>query len=454
TDQPAQPNVVFIMADDLGWGDLGSYGQTKIKTPALDQMAKEGMRFTDFYSGSPVCAPSRCVLLTGKNSGNAYIRGNMELSPEGQLALPDSVTTIAEVMQSAGYTTGGIGKWGLGGPDSEGHPRGQGFDYFYGHLCQRKAHSFYPDYVWENHQKVEFPDNDPAAQKGEYIHDYFTEKALSFIQSNKDKPFFLYLPYTIPHLEFVAPEESMAEYRGKFPEEPFEGTGYHEELPESPDIPFPGNYGPQSHPRAAYAAMITRMDRDIGRINQLLKDLKLDDNTLVIFTSDNGGAQGKGADADFFASNGEFRGQKGRIHEGGIRVPFIAKWPGEIKENTVSDMPAAFWDVMPTLADLAEVKNPVETDGISFLPTLTGGEQEEREYLYWEFKLNGVPMQAVRVGDYKGVKIGDEPLALYNLKNDPAEAVDLAASFPDKIARMNQLLSSARVASDEFPLFN
>ena len=282
----SRPNIIYVMADDLGWGDLGSYGQEKIRTPFLDQMAAEGMRFTDHYSGSPVCAPSRCVLMTGRHAGHATVRGNFEVSPEGQMALPASDVTVAELLKEAGYATGMVGKWGLGAPGSEGEPNAQGFDYWYGHLCQRRAHSFFPYYVWRNGEKVELEGNDPIKQQGQYVHDLFTEEALGFIRENKDNPFFLFVPYTIPHLEFIAPEDSMAEYRGKFPETPFAGTGYTEELPPTPDIPFPGNYGPQEHPRAAYAAMVTRMDRDVGRIFELLERASTSTMTrLSIFTS-------------------------------------------------------------------------------------------------------------------------------------------------------------------------
>jgi arylsulfatase A-like enzyme len=440
------------MADDLGYGDLGCYGQEKIKTPCLDQMASEGIRFTDHYSGSPVCAPSRCTLMTGLHTGHAFIRGNYEVRPEGQLAIPEQSATVAKILKKGGYTTGAIGKWGLGGPESKGHPNDQGFDYWYGHLCQRKAHSYYPFYVWRNKEKVILEGNDPVKQVGEYVHDLFTDEALNFIENNQNKPFFLYLPYTIPHLEFVAPEESMKEYRGKFPETPFKGTGYHEDLPESPDIPFPGNYGPQKYPHAAYAAMITRMDRDIGRILDLLKKLKIDENTLVIFTSDNGGAQSKSADAKFFNSNAGMRGSKGNIYEGGIRVPFLARWPGKIKSGTVSHHVSAFWDLLPTVADIAGVDVDTKTDGVSYLPALLNNNQKEHDYLYWEFKQRSIPMQAVRIGDWKAVKWGKEPVALYNLKTDKKEEKNVAEKNPEIVSRANKLMKDARTRSKEFPL--
>lgn len=449
-----KPNILYIMADDLGYGDLGCYGQEKFRTPFLDRMAAEGIRFTDHYSGSPVCAPSRCTLMTGLHSGHAFIRGNYEVRPEGQLSILESATTVAEILKRAGYTTGAIGKWGLGGPDSAGHPNRQGFDFWYGHLCQRKAHSYYPDYVWRNDEKVEFKDNDPANQKGEYIHDYFTDEAIGFISENQKRPFFLYLAYTIPHLEYVVPEDSMQEYRGKFPETPFKGTGYHEELPESPDIPFPGNYGPQSHPHAAYAAMITRMDRDIGRIFDCLKRLGIDDNTLVVFTSDNGAAQGKAADAKFFNSNAGFRGRKGDVYEGGIRVPFIARWPGKIEAGSLCAHPSAFWDFLPTAAELAGVSINTDTDGISYLPALLGEKQPEHDYLYWEFRRRSVSMRALRMGKWKVVKFENRPVELYDLEKDRSESNNLAGRYPELIAKAKKYRQEARVESREFPLFD
>lgn len=451
-----RPSIIYIMADDLGYGDLGSYGQQIIRTPFLDKMAAEGVRLTDHYSGSPVCAPSRCVLMTGLHSGHAVVRGNYEVSPEGQMPLPAEASTVAELLKDAGYVTGAIGKWGLGGPGSTGEPNDQGFDYWYGHLCQRRAHSYYPYYVWRNKGKVELEGNDPIKQQGQYIHDLFTEEALDFIRKNHTRPFFLYLPYTIPHLEYVAPEDSMAAYRGKFPEVPFEGTGYHEELPPSPDIPFPGNYGPQSHSRAAYAAMITRMDGDIGRILDLLKQLGIDENTLVIFTSDNGAAQGKSADAEFFTSNGPLRGTKGTVYEGGIRVPLIARWPGKIKPGTASDHPSAFWDFLPTAAELAGVDPGTQTDGISYLPALLGRRDAQRkhEYLYWEFKANGQPMQAVRMGDWKAIMLDGGPIALFNLREDAGEQNDVSGLHPDVVAKAERYLKEARTPSTDFPLYS
>src|SRR5262245_37388439 len=364
-----KPNVILIMADDLGWGDLGSYGQTKIKTPNLDQMAAEGMRFTQFYSGSPVCAPSRCVLMTGKHGGHAYIRNNREVQPEGQWPIPASEVTIAELLKLQGYATGAFGKWGLGFVGTEGDPNKQGFDLFFGYNCQREAHNFYPDHLWRNDQRVNLDGNQRGLTGKQYSHDLIEAEALKFIRDNREKPFFLYAPFTIPHLALQVPEDSLADYVGKWDDPPYDGSN---------------GYLPHPTPRAAYAAMVSRMDRSVGRMMALLKELGLDNNTLVIFASDNGGAFGEvtkdfdfrpgrlgGTDYVFFGSTGKFRAFKGSVYEGGIRVPFIARWPGKIKAGSVSELPAVFYDVLPTFCELAGVKTP-HTDGLSLAPTLFG----------------------------------------------------------------------------------
>ncbi|NOZ61294.1 MAG: arylsulfatase [Calditrichaeota bacterium] len=336
-----KPNIIFIMADDLGYGELGCYGQEKIRTPNIDRLAAEGMKFTQLYAGSPVCAPSRCTLLTGKHTGHAYIRGNDEMSErgdvwhdpnlEGQRPLLPNTTTIGTLLQEADYKTAAIGKWGLGGPGSTGHPNKQGFDFFYGYLCQRVAHNYYPTHLWRNEEKdilegneyffphQKFPadadPNDPKAYEKyrgkQYSMDLLTKEALNFIRENHNRPFFLYLPYTVPHLALQVPDDSLQEYLGKFPEKPYLGNR---------------GYLPQRTPHAAYAAMITRMDRDIGKILSLLKKLGLEEDTLIFFTSDNGATfQGiGGADPAFFKSNAPFRGFKQDVYEGGIRVPMIA----------------------------------------------------------------------------------------------------------------------------------
>jgi arylsulfatase len=450
----AMPNIVFILADDLGWGDLGSYGQTKIKTPNLDRMAAEGMRFTQFYSGSPVCAPSRCSLMTGKHGGHAYIRDNREVQPEGQWPIPASEMTIAELLKSRGYATGAFGKWGLGFVGTEGDPNKQGFDLFYGYNCQREAHNFYPDHLWRNEQKIMLEGNDRGLTGKHYSHDLIEAEALRFIRENKDKPFFAYVPFTIPHLALQVPEDSLAEYLGKWDDPPYDGSK---------------GYTLHPTPRAAYAAMVTRLDRSVGRIAALLKELKLDDNTLVIFASDNGGAFGEvtkdfefkpgrmgGTDYVFFGSTGKFRAFKGSVYDGGIRVPFIARWPGHIKAGAVSDLPAVFYDVLPTLCELAGVKPPSSADGVSLLPTLTGsGRQIKHDFLFWDFGGYG-GQQAVRMGDWKGVRRnlhqGNTRIELYNLATDVGEQHDVADKHLEIVARIAAIMRREHVPSEVFPM--
>ncbi len=450
-----KPNIVFILADDLGYGDLGSYGQQKIRTPHLDQMAKEGMRFTQFYAGSPVCAPSRAVLMTGKHGGHAFIRDNKEVRPEGQWPIPATEVTIAEVLKTRGYATGAFGKWGLGFVGSTGDPNRQGFDLFYGYNCQREAHNFYPDHLWRNDKRVVLEGNNRGLTGKHYSHDLIEAEALQFIRDNRDKPFFAYVPFTIPHLALQVPEDSLAEYAGKWDDPPYDGKN---------------GYLPHPTPRAAYAAMVTRMDRSVGRIFALLKELKLDDDTLVIFTSDNGGAFGEvtrgdfefkpgrmgGTDYVFFGSTGNSRAFKGSIYEGGIRTPFIARWPGTIKAGSTSNLPAVFYDVMATLAEIAGASTPKESDGISFLPTLTGkGKQRKHEFLVWDFGGYG-GQQAVRLGNWKGLRRnlhqGNTRLELYNLAADPGEQTNLADKYPKIVKRMEQILTEQHRPSADFPI--
>ncbi len=448
------PNIVFIMADDLGWGDLGSYGNTKIRTPYLDRMAREGMRFTQFYSGSPVCAPSRCALMTGKHGGHAYIRDNKEFKPEGQEPIPASEVTIPELLKAKGYATGAFGKWGLGFVDSTGSPNAQGFDLFYGYNCQREAHNFYPDHLWRNRERVTLEGNARGITGKHYSHDLIEAEMLQFIRVNKDKPFFAYVPFTIPHLALQVPEDSLREYDGAFPEDP----------PSAAQ----GSYVACAKPRATYAAMVTRMDRSVGRIFALLKELKLDDNTLVVFTSDNGGAFGTvtkdfefqpgrlaGLDYVFFGSTGKFRAFKGSVYEGGIRVPFLARWPGKIKASSVNELPAVNYDVLATLCDVAGVKAPA-TDGVSLLPALTGkGKQQRHEFLFWDFGGYG-GQQAVRLGDWKGLRRNlhrsVSALELYDLKNDVSETRDVAAQHPDLVKRIEAIMTREHQPSALFPL--
>jgi arylsulfatase A len=450
----SRPNIIFILADDLGWGDLGSYGQTKIKTPNLDRMAAEGMRFTQFYAGSPVCAPSRCVLMTGKHGGHAFIRNNREWKPEGQYPIPADEVTIAELLKAQGYATGAFGKWGLGYPGSDGDPNKQGFDLFFGYNCQREAHNFYPLHLWRNDRKVMLEGNDRGLTGKQYSHDLIEAEALKFISDNRDKPFFAYVPFTIPHLALQVPEDSLAEYAGEWDDTAYDGAR---------------GYLPHPQPRAAYAAMITRMDRSVGRILALVKELGLDDNTLVMFSSDNGGAFGEvtrdfefkpgragGTDYVFFGSTGKFRAFKGSVYEGGIRVPFIARWPGRVKAGTAPALPAVFYDVAPTLCEIAGSPAPKDSDGLSLLPTLTGkGRQRKHEFLFWDFNGYG-GQQAVRLGDWKGVRRnlhqGASKIELYNLANDIGEQTDVADQRPEIARRVAAIMEREHTRSEAFPM--
>jgi arylsulfatase A len=427
-----KPNIVFIMADDLGYGDLGCYGQQKIHTPNLDRMAKEGMKFTNYYCGAPVCAPSRCSLMTGLHTGHCYVRDNLEHQPEGQEPIPASSVTIAKVLKKEGYATAAIGKWGLGYPGSEGDPNHQGFDLFFGYNCQRHAHNYYPKYLWRNDKKIDLEGNTAGLTGKHYAPDLCNDEALKFIRENKDRPFFLYYPTTVPHVALQVPEDSLAEYVGKWPETPYDGKK---------------GYLKHPTPRAAYAAMITRLDRHVGNILSLLKELKIDDNTLVIFTSDNGPPEDVGGmDVKFFQSAGGLNGFKGDVYEGGIREPFIARWPGKIKPASVSDLPCAAWDMLPTFDEIAGGKFAGETDGLSIAPTLLGrGKQQNHEFLLWEFYGYG-GQRGVRLGDWKGVrqnchKDPNSPLKLYNLKSDPAETTDVAGEHPEIVKHIEEIMT-------------
>jgi len=437
------PNIVWIMADDLGYADLGCYGQKYIRTPNIDRMAAEGMRFTNVYSGCTVCAPSRNVLMTGYHTGHVTVRSN-----PGGVAIHASDITAAQVLKSAGYATGGFGKWGLGEVGTEGVPWKHGFDQFFGYLHQIHAHFYYPPYLMDNDKKYPLPGNENGKHTT-YSHDVIAGKALDFIRSRKDDPFFCYVPFTIPHWELLVPDDSRA--------------GYHPELPEVGAIP-PGHYGAQEFPRAAYAGMITRMDRDVGRIMSLLKELKLDDNTIVFFTSDNGpvvpAARGQGREnADFFKSAGPLRGRKTTMYEGGIRVPMIARWPGRIAGGGTSDLPWYFADFLPTAAELAGAKTPSGLDGMSVVPELLGAQasgraQKRHEFMYWELPTYeaktgtfrpGAPMQAVRMGDWKAVRPKlDGMLELYNLARDIGETTNIAAENPKVMERIETYLKTAR----------
>jgi arylsulfatase A-like enzyme len=428
------PNIVFILADDLGYGHLGSYGQEQIRTPHIDRLAEQGTRFTQFYSGSTVCAPARSVLMTGMHTGHTSVRGNT-----GGIPILDDDVTVGEVLQAAGYTTGIFGKWGLGDAETTGVPNRQGFDEFFGYLHQVHAHFYYPYFLWQNEEPYILEGNEGGA-RGAYTHDVITEKALQFVRDQDDAPFFLYLAYTIPHTELLVPEESFAEYAGQFPE-------------PNPYVSPNGHYADQPNPRTAFAAMVTRMDRDVGRVLTLLDSLNLSDNTIVFFTSDNGGQRGGGPDLDFFQGNASLRGSKGNLYEGGIKVPMIARWPGRIADGAVSDHPWAFWDVMPTLAELAGAAVPDSIDGISMLPTLLGdrGAEQQHEFLYWENGGEANLQQAVRWGQWKAVRPRGVPtLELYDLAADPSEATDVALLHPDVVATIEALLATARVPPREY----
>lgn len=433
-----KPNIIYILADDLGYGDLSCYGQQKFTTPHIDSLAAEGMRFTDHYAGSTVCAPSRCCLMTGRHTGHAFIRGNKEIRPVGQHPIPANSVTVAELLKKAGYATGGFGKWGLGPPKSAGDPVRQGFDEFFGYYCQRHAHNYYVTYLWHNAEKV------PLDGKT-FSHDLIMEKGMTFIRKNKDRPFFCYLPVTIPHAAMHCPEESVAPFRKKFPQ-------FEDRI---------GKYaGPKvKNPIAAFAGMVTRLDRQVGQIVELLKELKIDDRTLVMFTSDNGCHREGGHDPGFFNSNGPLRGIKRDLFEGGIRVPLVARWPGKIPAGKTSDHISAFWDMMPTFCELAGVDCPADTDGISMVPALRGeDDQKKHGYLYWEFKPQGGKV-AVRKGRWKAVRLKvlknpDGPLMLFDLENDVAEKNNVAAQHPKIVADMEEIIKKAHTPSAfwEMPL--
>lgn len=426
SEEPARkPNILFILADDLGYGDLGCYGQQQILTPNLDRLASEGIRFTDCYAGSTVCAPSRCCLMTGFHSGHARIRGNAR-----HPLLPED-TTVAEVLKQAGYATGLVGKWGLGEPGTTGIPNRKGFDEFYGYLNQGHAHNYYPEHLWNNEEMVELAGNLGMGRK-EYSHDLFTDKALDYLTRHQDHPFFLYLAYTIPHAN---------NERGRY-----EGNGM-----EVPDF---GPYKDQPWPdtEKGKAAMITRLDTDIGKILDHLKQLGIEKDTLIFFTSDNGPHREGGSNPEFFQSSGPLKGIKRDLYEGGIRVPMMVRCPGRVPAGKVSDQVWSFWDFLPTAAELAGGTIPQGIDGLSMVPALSGGKAPEHEFLYWEFHEGGFK-QAVRMGQWKAVRLAPgQPLELYNLENDPGETVNLAAEQPRVIAKIEGYLKQARTESENWPI--
>ncbi len=430
-----QPNIVLIMADDLGYGHLGSYGQQKIKTPNLDSLAAQGMRFTHAYAGSTVCAPSRSVLMTGLHGGHTPVRGNL-----GDAHIADADITLAETLKQAGYATGAYGKWGLGLEDSPGHPLRQGFDDFLGYLHQVHAHFYYPFWLTLNHGRMNLALNRKGG-RGQYAHDLIFDRALEFIRENRDGPFFCYLPVIIPHVELAVPADSLKEYLGTFPEI---GGG------QEPRV----GYIVSPNPRATYAAMVSHLDRDVGRLVALLRELAIERDTVVIFNSDNGAQSLFDVSEDFFDASGGLRGYKGSMYEGGLRVPQIASWPGQVEPGTVSGHVTYFPDMMPTFAELASV-DPPPTDGISFVPTILGtGSQRTHQWLYWELITAGnrLHSQAARQGRWKFVRgAADAALELYDLKADPEEATDLASRHPEQIERFERWLRENRTSPPDQP---
>jgi arylsulfatase A-like enzyme len=441
-----KPNIIFILADDLGYGDLGCYGQKLIQTPHLDRMAADGMKFTQFYAGSTVCAPSRSVLMTGQHTGRTRVRGNASPEGAGPQMLRAQDVTVAEVLKGAGYTTGLIGKWGLGMPGDEGVPNRQGFDYFFGYLSQHHAHNHYPDYLWRNDQKVPLPNivtpvgtngGGYATKRVKYAGDLFFEEAQAFVEQHKEGPFFLYLSLVVPHAN---------NERAK-------------ELGDGQEVPDYGPYAKEDWHSSlkGQAAMITRMDQGIGDLLVKLNRLGIAHNTLVIFSSDNGPHKegGPNYDPDFFDANGPFSGLKRSLTDGGIRVPFIAWWPGRIRAGAVSTHVGYFGDFMATAAELAGVKPPRDTQSISLVPTLLErGEQKQHEYLYWEFHEGGTSFAVLLEGRWKGIRLRrrDAPLALYDLRADPAEQHDMAAQHPAIVRRIEAILKTARAENEFWPV--
>ena len=452
------PNIIYILADDLGYGDLSCYGQKQFATPHIDRLAREGLRFTNFYSGNTVCAPSRSALLTGQHTGHTPVRGNAEIMPEGQEPLPAATLTIPEVLHTAGYTSGAFGKWGLGFVATEGDPQAQGFDRFFGYNCQRFAHRYYPPYLWDGPNQAFLPGNDMRA-KTTYAPDVIHAESLAFIRANRDKPIFLFIPTPIPHAELVPPDDELfARFKGKFPETPFAGSMPGKWAGEGEYGPRagPAGYGAQPMPKAAFAAMVTRLDRHVGEVLALLDELRIADHTLVLFTSDNGPHQAGGHDPDFFDSNGPLRGYKRDLYEGGIRVPMIARWPGKIAAGRTTDEPCAAWDMFPTFAELAGAKSAAPVDGISLVPLLLGRpSQKSHDYLYWEFRER--PSQAVRAGEWKAIRLfaqdgKPEVFELYNLRSDAGETTNVAGENPMIVERMRRLMAEAHRFNPRFPL--
>lgn len=472
----SKPNIIYILADDLGYGELGCYGQKKIETPNIDRLAANGIRFTQHYSGSPVCAPSRCALMTGLHSGHMQIRGNDEWgdrgpvwdykamiadsSLEGQRPLLAGTVTLGKLLQSAGYKTALVGKWGLGAPHSEGAPNQQGIDFFFGYNCQRQAHTHYPVHLWKNDKKFPLyndtiapntrlaPGADPLNPENyrnftlkNYAHDAMFDQITHFVKENRNQPFALFWTTTIPHAAIQAPQRWVDYYVKKFGDEK----------------PYLGDKGyfPHRYPHAGYAAMISFLDEQVGKLIEQLKELGIYENTLIVFTSDNGPTYNGGTDSPWFGSAGPFRSEqgfgKGNVYEGGMRVPMIAAWPGKIKSGRTSDLISAFWDVLPTFCEISGAAKPADVDGISFLPELLGEKQIMHDYLYWEFPESG-GQQAIRMGRWKAVRLniqkGELKTRLFDIETDILEMNDVAAKYPDLIRQMEAIFTKEHVASN------
>lgn len=435
TQKAEKPNIVFILADDMGIGDVGCYGQKMIETPNIDALAKAGLRFTSHYAGSTVSAPSRCCLMTGKHTGHSYIRGNKGAGGGFDYPLASGEVTVAEILKSHGYATACVGKWGLGGVGSEGHPNNQGFDYFFGYLGQGAAHNYYPDFLYENSEKVMLDGN-------VYSHFMIMDKGLDFIKEHYEEPFFAYFAVTPPHADLDYPD--LSQYDGCFDEVPYvnkakNGRGYKS----------------QPKPRAAYASMVSEVDRNVGEVVSLLDSLGILENTIVIFSSDNGVHTVGGHDPDYFDSNGPFRGYKRDLYEGGVRTPFVVRWDAHIEPGTETEHISAFWDFLPTVCDIVGEKKPERTDGISYLPTLTGkGRQKEHQYIYYEFYEKGGRQSVLKDG-WKLVRLNmsnpdKSKEELYYLPDDISESRDLAGDYPEKVSELRSLAGSVRTESEIF----
>ncbi len=442
-----QPNIIYIMADDLGIGDVEPYGQNRIHTPNLKRMQIQGMRFTQCYAGTAVSAPSRCSLMTGLHTGHAFVRGNKGVDPEGQVAMPEGTFTMATMFKESGYTTGCFGKWGLGFPGSVSDPTKVGFDRFFGYNCQTLAHDYYPDHLWNGRERIELPQNYEQAEVT-YSADTIHSQALQFIRQNADKPFFTFLSYTLPHAELILPHDSVYEQ-------------YCREVPVDDEKPFiqknptkKGAYGSTDRPMASFASMVTRLDHYVGDVMNLLDSLGIADNTILIFTSDNGPHKEGGANPDYFQSYGPYRGIKRDLYEGGIRMPMLMVCPGHIAAGVDNDHIMAFWDMLPTFAEAAGYKGKLNTDGISFLPTLLGKKgQKQHDYLYWEFH-EQKGKQAVRQGRWKAIRLNvgtDTPvIELYDLETDIHEDHNVAAEHPEIVRRLESLIDKSHTESELF----